>query len=196
MTKNNERALTALLNYQTRLKSALANFDFVLIEPLVEAMIETRNTAGTILVAGNGGSASTAQHYAVDWGVGSGINNPPVRVLSLADNVPSITSTGNDLSFVEIFSRQLNNLAKSGDLLVVVSASGNSPDLTKVVASAKLLGVKTASVTGFDGGKLIGMTDVSIHMPTEDGDYGVAEDLHLMLGHAVKEALRAALLQS
>ena len=195
MSEAKERVFIALANYQKRLNNALSNFDFESIQTLVEAVLETRQRAGTIFVAGNGGSASTAQHYAVDWGVGSRIENPPVRVLSLADNLASITSTGNDLSFVEIFSRQLRNLAKSGDLLVVISASGNSPDLLEAVASAKLLGVKTVSVTGFDGGRLKSMTDLSIHMSTEVGDYGVAEDLHLMLGHAVKEAMKAAVFQ-
>ena len=188
--------INSLANYQKRLGKALASFDFESIQPLVAALIETRESAGTIFIAGNGGSASTAQHYAVDWGVGSRIEDPPVKVLSLTDNMASITSTGNDLSFVEIFSRQLRNLAKSGDLLVVISASGNSPNLLESVSSAKQLGLKTVSVTGFDGGRLKNLTDLSIHMSTEAGDYGVAEDLHLMLGHAVKEALRAATLQT
>ena len=91
--------------------------------------------------------------------------------------------------FEEVFSRQLNSLGSAGDLLLVISASGNSPNLLKLVDDAKTIGVEVVALTGFDGGRLAQIADLSVHVSTAMGDYGVAEDLHLMIGHIVKEAL-------
>lgn len=91
--------------------------------------------------------------------------------------------------FEQVFSRQLKSLATKGDLLLVISASGNSPNLLKLVHDAKTIGVEVIALTGFDGGLLAQMADLSVHVSTSMGDYGVAEDLHLMIGHIVKEAL-------
>jgi D-sedoheptulose 7-phosphate isomerase len=151
--------------------------------------MSVRRSGSTVFIAGNGGSASTASHISLDWMLGPNLVNPPLRVISLVDSTASITATGNDIAFLDIFSRPLRALAQEGDLLVVVSASGNSPNLVSLVETARDKGVRVAAITGFDGGRLAKAADLSIHVATEIGDYGVAEDIHLMIGHMVKEAL-------
>ncbi len=161
------------------------------ISELVSLLQSVRKSGATVFIAGNGGSASTAEHIALDWMLGTGLSNPPLRVISLAESSASITATGNDFAFETVFSRQLKSLAVHGDLLVVISASGNSPNLVGVVQEAKGIGVQVVAITGFDGGLLAQAAELSVHVPTAIGDYGVAEDLHLMIGHIVKEALIA-----
>lgn len=176
-------------SYISRKIQTLKAFDSSQIASLVEVLVRVRESRSTIFIAGNGGSASTAEHIALDWMLGTELSNPPLRVISIAQSPASVTATGNDQSFDDVFSRQLKSLATRGDLLLVISASGNSPNLLKLAGLAKELEVQVVSMTGFDGGKLARVSDISIHMPTTIGDYGVAEDLHLMIGHIVKEAL-------
>jgi D-sedoheptulose 7-phosphate isomerase len=159
------------------------------VTDFVSMLLAVRHRGGTVFIAGNGGSTSTASHYVVDWMLGTGIVNPPLPVIALADNLSGVTATGNDIDFDSIFSRPLSTLGKKGDLLVVVSASGNSPNLLSAVNQARSSGISIAAITGFDGGALKKIVDVAIHVPTAIGDYGVAEDIHLMVGHMVKEAL-------
>ena len=184
------RASSAALEiYRSRLVEAIGGLDMQTVSDFVSMLLAVRHRGGTVFVAGNGGSTSTASHYVVDWMFGTGIVDPPLPVIALADNLSGVTATGNDLDFGSIFSRPLSALGKSGDLLVVVSASGNSPNLLSAVNSARSGGISIASITGFDGGSLKDIADVAIHVPTAIGDYGVAEDIHLMIGHMVKEAL-------
>jgi len=178
--------------YKARLLSAVEAFNFHEVTVFVELLLKARERGATIFVAGNGGSSSTASHYVVDWMLGSEISNPPLPVVALADNLSGLTATGNDLDFSEIFARPLRSLGKPGDVLVLVSASGNSPNLVGALTAAQSLGILVVAITGFDGGKIRKLADLSVHTPTEMGDYGVAEDLHLTIGHVVKEALMAA----
>lgn len=177
--------------YMARIRQSLQALDTKQIANLVLALRAVRQAGSTTFIAGNGGSASTADHISLDWMLGTGLSNPPLRVVSLAQSAASMTATGNDIAFEDVFSRQLKSLARTGDLLVVISASGNSPNLLKLVDDAKKIGVQVIAMTGFDGGRLAQIADLSVHVPTAMGDYGVAEDLHLMIGHIVKEALIA-----
>lgn len=156
---------------------------------LVSLLQRIRKSGSTVFIAGNGGSASTAEHISLDWMLGTGLSSPPLRVVSLSESSASITATGNDFAFDAIFSRQLQSLAVEGDLLVVISASGNSANLVGLVEEARGMGVQIVAITGFDGGQLAQLAELSVHVPTAVGDYGVAEDLHLMIGHIVKEVL-------
>lgn len=191
-TPLNEPAAMAIENYRARIIAALQAFDFAKIQEVVSLFLEARDRGSTIYVAGNGGSASTVGHYVIDWMLGTEISRPSIRVVSLADSTASITATGNDKSFDEVFSRQVRHLGRPGDVILVVSASGNSPNLVALIDVAHSMQMKSVAITGFDGGALKKRSDVSIHIPTEIGDYGVAEDLHLMVGHVIKEALIAA----
>lgn len=175
--------------YRERLLLALESIDGESILALVNQLLSARESGATVFVIGNGGSASTANHFAIDWMLGSKLANPPLKVLSLSESVSSITATGNDLEFSEVFSRQLMALAKERDVLVAISASGNSPNIISAVKAATRLGLYVVGITGFDGGQLMRDSNLSIHVSTAIGDYGVAEDLHLSIGHMVKEVL-------
>lgn len=175
--------------YFARIASAINGVNKSSITELIATLSRKRSEESTVFIAGNGGSASTAEHMTLDWMHGTGLSKPPLRVVSLVQSPASITATGNDLMFEEVFSRQLNSLGSAGDLLLVISASGNSPNLLKLVDDAKTIGVEVVALTGFDGGRLAQIADLSVHVSTAMGDYGVAEDLHLMIGHIVKEAL-------
>ena len=103
----------------------------------------------------------------------------------MADNLPIITAIGNDFGYNDIFSRQLQVLGKEGDVLVGISASGNSPNLVKAFEYAKSAKIKTVAITAFDGGKLKEIADLGIHVPTEMKEYGPAEDAHMILDHLI-----------
>ena len=181
-----------IARYRNRLDQAIKGLDEDEIDQFAFELLGARLRGSTIFLAGNGGSASTVNHYAIDWALGTEVDNPPFRVLSLSDSVASLSATGNDKTFDLVFARPLRRLGEEGDVLVVVSASGNSPNLLAAVSVAREKGVRVVAVTGFDGGKLKSLADVSVHIPTALGDYGVAEDLHLAVGHIIKEMLIAA----
>jgi len=145
-----------------------------------------------VFIAGNGGSATTASHMATDLGVGSLRRNNPIRCISLVENTGVLTATSNDLDFSSIFSQQLKLLGKSGDILICFSASGNSKNLIDAIGTAKLLGINTVGITGFDGGQVKRICDHSVHIPTELGSYGIVEDLHSTVSHLLTELIRAS----
>jgi D-sedoheptulose 7-phosphate isomerase len=158
---------------------------------LAIAINQARKTESTVYIAGNGGSASTASHFAADIGVGSLNRANPVRSVSLCDNSAAITAIANDMNYSSIFAQQLKLLGKQGDLLIVISASGNSGNLLKAVDMASELGMESHSLTGFDGGKLKQLTlGRNIHIETPKGAYGLVEDAHLAICHVVTECIR------
>ena len=158
---------------------------------LAIAINQARKTGGTVYIAGNGGSASTASHFATDIGIGSLNRANPVRSMSLCDNTAAITAIANDMDYSSIFAQQLKLLGKQGDLLIVISASGNSNNLLKAVGVASELGIQSHSLTGFDGGKLKQLTSGrNIHVETPKGAYGLVEDAHLVICHVITECIR------
>lgn len=176
------------VQYFRRLAHAIDRLDHAKIEGLADVITSTSSGHGTIWLAGNGGSAATASHMAVDLSLGV---KPSGRIcaISLADNAASITASGNDVSFDSVFSRQVSSLSRPGDLLIVISASGNSKNLVDAVEVARERGLRTAGILGFTGGALASLVDYPIVTQSEIGDYGVAEDLHLAVNHCLKEIL-------
>jgi D-sedoheptulose 7-phosphate isomerase len=167
----------------------LLNFD--LIEKVCLEILKVRKSMGTIFIIGNGGSAATASHMATDFMFGSNLGNPELRVISLVDNSSLLTATGNDVNFTQVFSRQLQNLGRRGDIVIAISASGNSPNLIEAIKEAKNLKMQSVGMTGFDGGLLKTLVDFPIHVPTKIGSYGQAEDLHLMINHMMTSFLKS-----
>jgi len=157
---------------------------------LVDLLADTLISGGYVFIVGNGGSATTASHMATDLGVGSQRVGVGVRAVSLSDNSGATTATGNDLSFEDIFATQIRLLGREGDVLIAISASGRSPNLIRASLEAKKQGMRVAALTGFSGGQLKEVADISIHVETDDGDYGPAEDAHLVVNHMVTELLR------
>jgi len=183
-------AIDDLLAYRNECIAALNRVDLESVSSVVDALLAVRARGSSVYVVGNGGSAATASHMATDLMLGSGLVDPPLRVIALTDNQALITATGNDVSFAHIFSRQLRHLGKSKDLLLAVSASGNSPNVLACVEAARELGITTVAFTGFDGGQLATMVDLLVHVPTRQGAYGPVEDVHLMVNHMITERLK------
>ena len=111
--------------------------------------------------------------------------NKPFKAMSLTDNMAVITAVGNDDGYEHIFTKQLQNFAKPKDVLVAISASGNSPNIIHAVEFAKSRDLKVIGLTGFDGGKLREMSDIRIHVETRKGEYGPVEDVHMFVDHLI-----------
>lgn len=160
------------------------------VKSFVDTLLDARERRAKIFFVGNGGSASTASHFANDLMIGTVSFKKPFRVFSLTDNTAVMTAIGNDYGFDEIFERQIRVLGEAGDVLVAISASGNSPNLVKAFDAAKEMDITTVSITAFDGGILRKKADQGIQVNTEMRDYGPAEDAHLILNHIVSNYLK------
>ena len=148
-------------------------------------MLKARSRSSTIFFIGNGGSAATASHFANDLAFGTNDYKNPFKVMSITDNVPVMTAIGNDYGYDEIFIRQLKVYSKKNDVLVGISASGNSENLINSFMYASSIGMETVGITGFDGGKLKKIANISVHFPTNQKEYGPAEDMHMILDHLI-----------
>ena len=176
-------------SYIDYLSSVLNNISLTDIEKFVEVLLEARERESSIFFIGNGGSAATASHFANDIAIGTRAYEKPFRAISLCDNQAVITAIANDDGYEKIFSQQLQVLLKKQDVVVAISASGNSPNLLDAIDTAKKLNTITVGISAFDGGKMKEMVDVSLHVPTEKGEYGPAEDAHMVLDHLVSNYL-------
>jgi len=147
----------------------------------------------TFFFAGNGGSAVTASHMANDIGVDvfkkGGSHNNPFRILALTDNTSVMTAIANDDGYDNLFVNQLKIHYRDGDKLVVISASGNSPNVVIAAEWVKQRGGKTIGIIGFDGGKLKDICDIVIHIETQKGEYGPVEDIHMIIDHLISNWL-------
>ena len=176
-------------SYIDYLSSVLSNISLTDIEKFVEVLLEARERESSIFFIGNGGSAATASHFANDIAIGTRTYEKPFRAISLCDNQAVITAIANDDGYEKIFSQQLQVLLKKQDVVVAISASGNSPNLLDAIDTAKKMNTITVGISAFDGGKMKEMVDVSLHVPTEKGEYGPAEDAHMVLDHLVSNYL-------
>ena len=176
-------------SYIDYLSSVLSNISLTDIEKFVEVLLEARERESSIFFIGNGGSAATASHFANDIAIGTRTYEKPFRAISLCDNQAVITAIANDDGYEKIFSQQLQVLLKEQDIVVAISASGNSPNLLDAIDTAKKMNAITVGIYAFDGGKMKEMVDVSLHVPTEKGEYGPAEDAHMVLDHLVSNYL-------
>lgn len=179
-------------DYQDRLNSALADLPKHEIVLLAEALLAAWNAGKQVFFCGNGGSAANAIHIANDlfYGVAAKGSKTGIRVQALSANQAVLTCLANDISYADIFSEQLKVFAQPGDVLVVLSGSGNSQNIVRALESAKELGVKSFAVLGYSGGLSKELTDTSIHIAVNDMQ--IAEDLQLVVGHMVMQWLRSA----
>jgi D-sedoheptulose 7-phosphate isomerase len=170
------------VDYVRALERLLRTFDLDALERVVAHLSAARSAGKTIYVAGNGGSSATASHWANDLGKATKQpGSPAMRVMSLTDNVPWLTALANDEGYERGFSGQLENFAQEGDVLVVISASGNSPNLLHAVELARTTGVVTVGLLGFDGGRLKDMVDTYLWIETDTGVYGLVESAHAVI---------------
>ncbi len=171
--------------YFKHLTQILSELDLSSIEKFIGLLLSARKEGKNVYFIGNGGSAATASHFANDLAIGTRSKKLPFKVMSLTDNSSVITAIGNDYGYEQVFVKQLEACLGSGDLLVDISASGNSPNILKAVEYTKENNGITIGLTGFDGGELKKIVDHVIHVPTVKGDYGPVEDVHMILDHVV-----------
>jgi D-sedoheptulose 7-phosphate isomerase len=176
--------------YIAKIQEYLKNSNYSDFEKIISLLRETRSNGGKILVAGNGGSSALASHFATDLGCGLFETGNEIRIISITDNSPVLTAAANDFGYDEIFSRQVRLLGKKGDVLFLISSSGNSKNLIQATETAKSLGLKVIALLGFDGGGLLHQVEYSILVKTKKGEYGVTEDIHSMFLHAIAEVIR------
>jgi D-sedoheptulose 7-phosphate isomerase len=170
------------LRYLGAIRALLSQVDLDALDRMVETLRDARNRGATIFVAGNGGSAATASHLVNDLAKATKTDGlPPIRVIGLADNTSWLTALANDEGYERVFSGQLENFATPGDVLLVISASGNSPNLVSAVELARARGVNTLALLGFDGGVLKTAVDNCLWLPCRRGLYGLVESAHSIL---------------
>ncbi|MEY9166438.1 D-sedoheptulose 7-phosphate isomerase [Sinorhizobium fredii] len=176
--------------YLTSLGDALMQIDTDAIQEAIEMLRVTRDSGGTVFIAGNGGSAATASHWVNDLGKATKRSGrQPIRVMGLTDNISWMTALGNDEGYERIFSGQMENFAKPGDLLIVISASGNSRNLVRAVELARERSVASIAMVGFDGGTLKELVDQPVWVRSEKGAYELVEDVHSAICHAITRYL-------
>jgi D-sedoheptulose 7-phosphate isomerase len=171
--------------YFEHLSEILQRIDHEAVAKVIELIIRAREQERNIFFIGNGGSAATASHFANDLAIGSRSKLSPYRVISLTDNNAVMTAIANDFGYEQLFVKQLEAIYREGDLLVAISASGNSPNVLKAVEYVKGRGGTTIGLTGFDGGKLKPLVDYVLHVPTQKGEYGPVEDIHMIFDHVI-----------
>ena len=182
-------------DYLNYISALISELDRVHISQFVDHVLGVRDNKQTIFFLGNGGSASTASHFVNDISLGSRQFENPFRAVSLCDNQAVITAIANDDGYENIFLQQLQTQAKLGDSIVCISASGNSKNLVKAVEWSKANGIYTISLTAFNGGYIKQHTDLNIHVPTKIGEYGPAEDLHMVICGLIGSYFRALFLK-
>ena len=185
------RAGSYCVAYLEEVAVAAASIDMVEVDRAASVLLDAYLRGATVFSCGNGGSAAIANHLQCDHskGVRTGTDLSP-RVVSLSNSIELITAIANDVDYGDIFSFQLQSQARQGDVLVAISSSGNSTNIVRALVWARDHGVKTISLTGFDGGSAKQLADITMHV--ESGNYGVVEDLHQTMMHALAQYIRQA----
>ena len=180
-------------NYIEEFKKTIEFLDLQKINRISEILVRAYKNDKSVFIVGNGGSASTASHFACDLGKGTlerhyDMSKKRFRAYSLTDNVALMTAYGNDLDYNNIFVQQLRNLIEKGDVLIAITGSGNSENILRAIDLANKQGAITIGLLGFNGGKAKERADHSLIIPSNN--YGVVEDMHLMVGHIICQGLK------
>lgn len=188
MTAPLPQTATFCADYARRLQDVLSGYDWTPVAALAEDLLRCWKGGHQVFLCGNGGSAGNAVHLANDFLYGiSKTAGSGLRVHALPANTAVLTCLANDEGYDRIFSLQLAVQAREGDLLVVLSGSGNSPNILKVLEQAKAMKVRTYAILGYSGGKAKAMADVPIHFAVDDMQ--IAEDMQLVVGHMIMQWL-------
>jgi D-sedoheptulose 7-phosphate isomerase len=176
------------VDYSRRLQAVLANAEWSNVARLAEDLLACWREGRQVFLCGNGGSAGNAIHLANDFLYGiSKIKGSGLRAHALSANTAVLTCLANDEGYECIFSVQLAVHARAGDIVIVLSGSGNSPNILEVLDKARSMGVKSYAILGYSGGKAVQLADVPIHFPIDDMQ--IAEDMQLVVGHMVMQWL-------
>lgn len=180
-------------SYAAELATAMQKINKDEIDIFAQLVLKARNEQHTVFIIGNGGSASTASHWATDLSKGLfHTTGKGVKALSLVDNTAWISATANDIGYEHVFSDQLRTHGRKGDLLVSISASGNSENIIHAINTAHRLEMQNLAVVGFDGGRAKDIADYTLHIPTAHGRYGVVEDIQLAVNHYICDYIARA----
>jgi D-sedoheptulose 7-phosphate isomerase len=176
-------------NYLSELSDVLSAIPREPLFKIIAAIKQARADGRHIFIFGNGGSSSTASHMACDFGKNTrAADKPRLRVISLNDNMASLTAYANDEGYEVVFSEPLKSLAEPGDLVIAISGSGNSPNVLNGVKTARETGLMTIGLTGFQGGKLKDFVDVCLVVPSNSMEQ--IEDVHLIIDHILTVILK------
>jgi D-sedoheptulose 7-phosphate isomerase len=176
--------MTFTEQYKSDLLATIEKIDLSKVDQAIEWLKEARDAGRRVFTCGNGGSASTASHFATDIVKGASYNRQSrFRILALTDSVPTMTAYGNDVGFDAIFVEQLKNFAQPGDVVMGISGSGNSPNVLRAMEYANSIGCKTIGLTGRDGGRLASMVQLNIQAPVPH--MGRIEDAHMIVCHMI-----------
>ena len=171
-------------DYLIKLNETIKTLDTAAISKTLEAIKTARDTGKQVFVIGNGGSAATASHLATDLQKGLRLcTGKRLKAIALTDSIGLITAWGNDYSYDDIFSGQIESLADAGDVLIAISASGNSSNILKAVNTANELGLQTIGWSGYDGGKLASIVDIPVVVLNDNMQR--IEDIHLIIAHVI-----------
>ena len=169
-------------DYLQGLRSCLDEIAEKDVIEIVDIIMKACSDGKKVIFMGNGGSATTASHFARDLSIGTAVaGKPRIRAMSLADSIAAITSLANDVGYSSVFKEQLIGQLDRGDVVIGISASGNSPNVLEAMEYARSEGAITVGFIGFGGGKLKELVDKSIVLSSRD--YGQVEDTHLVLDH-------------
>lgn len=186
VTFDNSSIGTYLADYADTLREALHSVDVAALDR-ARTLVEGASKSGNHIYAiGNGGSAAIADHLCCDWTKGTHCEgHPTVKSFSMTANVALYTAIANDFGFEKVFSTQVEFYGKPGDVLIAISSSGNSPNIVSAVEHANAIGMATIGLSGFKGGKLKDVSQVSLYVPAQN--YGIVEDAHQSLMHVLAQ---------
>lgn len=174
--------------YFGRLKDTVDKIDAASLSKLMNILEDARRDGRQVFIMGNGGSASTASHYAGDFNKGLSLGKDKRhKFICLNDNIPTLMSIANDICYQDIFVEPLKNFFHQGDVVIGISGSGNSENVLRAIRWANENGGITVGLTGYDGGELKRISKHGVHIPINDMQ--IVEDLHLVLDHCMMKIL-------
>jgi len=183
--------MDSLWKYFDETFNVLRSISAPIMEEYFKVMEKAYREERALYIFGNGGSASTASHFAQDLSKGTLCdfeNQKRLRVISLCDNISGITAWSNDMAYSSIFEQQLRNLAREGDIAIGISGSGNSENVVNGLHYAKTMNMTTIAFTGYDGGKIGKLVDLNIHFPSYN--MGLVEAAHSVVMHYLVQELK------
>ena len=170
--------------YKAAILKAIETVDLEKVAEAIRIFTEARAEGRQIFVCGNGGSAATASHFAMEMAKGASYNRPVrFRIMALTDSGPTIMAYSNDVGYECVFVEQLKNFARPGDVVMGFSGSGNSPNVIRALEYGNAIGCQTIALTGWDGGKMGPLA--RLHINVAHPHMGQSEDVHMMVMHMI-----------
>lgn len=184
--------VTEIERYLNKLTETIGKLDRDQIDSAMNALMEAYDSGGRVFVFGNGGSAATASHFACDFNKGVSIHlEKKFEFVCLNDNVPTVLAIANDHGYENVFLLQLEKRLRMNDVILAISGSGNSKNMIRAAEYAKKNGNKIISLTGYDGGALLKLSDHPIHVNVNDMQK--VEDVHMILDHLMSQIIAGRL---